>query len=98
MTKIGLFYGTQTGYTQTDAETIQKEFGGDSIVELIDVSRAEASDFGRFENIIIGCPTWNIGELQDDSTTLIFLIKMLPILALAIRLAMPTVFRTRSGF
>jgi flavodoxin I len=66
MTKIGLFYGTQTGYTQTDAETIQNEFGGDSVVELIDIAKAEASDFGRFENIIIGCPTWNIGELQDD--------------------------------
>lgn len=66
MAKIALFYGTQTGYTQTEAETIQKEFGGDSIVELIDVSKAEVSDFDRFEYIIIGCPTWNVGELQSD--------------------------------
>ncbi len=64
--KIGLFFGTQTGYTQTDAETIQKEFGDDSVVELIDIAKAEVNNFGRFENIIIGCPTWNIGELQDD--------------------------------
>ena len=28
MAKIGLFYGTQTGNTQTEAEMIQQEFGG----------------------------------------------------------------------
>jgi flavodoxin I len=37
MTKIGLFYGTQTGYTGIDAETIQTEFGGDSVVVMIDI-------------------------------------------------------------
>jgi flavodoxin I len=63
MTKIGLFYGTQTGYTETDAETIQTEFGGETVVEIIDISEAATSDFDR-ENIIIGCPTWNVGELQ----------------------------------
>jgi flavodoxin I len=65
MTKIGLFYGTQTGYTEIDAETIQTEFGGDTVIEMIDISKAAASDFDR-ENIIIGCPTWNVGELQAD--------------------------------
>ncbi|MBW4536368.1 MAG: flavodoxin FldA [Pleurocapsa minor HA4230-MV1] len=66
MAKVGLFYGTQTSNTQTEAETIQKEFGGDSVVDLIDISRAEASDFNTYDYIIIGCPTWNVGELQDD--------------------------------
>lgn len=66
MTKIGLFYGTQTGYTQTAAEMIQKEFGGDSVVTLYDISQTEPSDFEGYDNIIIGCPTWNVGELQSD--------------------------------
>ncbi|MFM2315594.1 MAG: hypothetical protein RLZZ04_4872 [Cyanobacteriota bacterium] len=66
MAKVGLFFGTQTSNTQTEAETIQKEFGGDSVVDLIDISRAEASDFNTYDYIIIGCPTWNVGELQDD--------------------------------
>jgi flavodoxin I len=66
MAKIGLFYGTQTGNTQTAAEMIQKEFGGSSVVELHDVADAELSDFAAYQNIIIGCPTWNIGELQSD--------------------------------
>ncbi len=66
MAEIGLFYGTQTGNTQTAAETMQKEFGGESVVELIEISQAELSDFEKYPSIIIGCPTWNVGQLQDD--------------------------------
>lgn len=66
MAKIGLFFGTQTGSTETIAEMIQKEFGGDSVVKLHDVSGAEISDFSDYQYIIVGCPTWNIGELQAD--------------------------------
>jgi flavodoxin I len=66
MAKIGLFYGTQTGNTQTAAELIQKEFGGDDVVELIDIADATTEDFNNYTSIIIGCPTWNIGELQSD--------------------------------
>ncbi|MDM9383592.1 flavodoxin FldA [Chlorogloeopsis sp. ULAP01] len=65
MANIGLFYGSETGYTQIEAEMIQKEFGGESVVEIFDIARAEASDFENFEYIIIGCPTWNVGELQS---------------------------------
>lgn len=66
MSKIGLFFGTQTGNTETIAEQIQKEFGGESFVSLHDVSQAEASDLNEYECLIIGCPTWNIGEMQSD--------------------------------
>jgi flavodoxin I len=66
MAKIGLFYGTQTGNTQTAAEFIQKEFGGDSVVEVYDISGADANDLQQYEYLIIGCPTWNIGDLQAD--------------------------------
>ncbi|MDY6898632.1 MAG: flavodoxin FldA [Cyanobacteriota bacterium] len=66
MSKVGLFFGTQTGNTQTEAEIIQKEFGGESVVDLEEIYQAEPSDFDEYENIVIGCPTWNIGELQSD--------------------------------
>lgn len=66
MSKIGLFYGTQTSNTQTAAELIQKEFGGEDVVTLQDISRTEPADFGEYQYIIIGCPTWNVGELQSD--------------------------------
>lgn len=66
MSKIGLFYGTQTGSTEEIAESIQKEFGGDSVVTLHNVMSVEPSDFEDYQYIIVGCPTWDIGELQSD--------------------------------
>ncbi|MBF2047674.1 flavodoxin FldA [Leptolyngbya sp. NK1-12] len=65
MAKIGLFYGTQTGNTQTAAEMIQKELGS-NVVDLHDVANASTDDFAEYEYLIIGCPTWNVGELQAD--------------------------------
>jgi flavodoxin I len=45
---------------------IQKEFGGDSVVTLSDISKVELTDFEGYNYIIIGYPTWNVGELQSD--------------------------------
>ncbi|MEO1131338.1 MAG: flavodoxin FldA [Cyanobacteria bacterium J06639_1] len=66
MAKIGLFYGSTTGNTETAAEEIQKQFGGEDVVKLHEVASVEASDFGEYDCLIIGSPTWNVGELQDD--------------------------------
>lgn len=66
MAKIGLFYGTQTGNTQTLAERIQKELGGSSVVDVLDIANTAPEDFEPYSAIIIGCPTWNVGELQAD--------------------------------
>ena len=66
MAKIGLFYGTQTGNTQAAAEMIQQQMGGESVVELFDIADVATDDFANYACIIIGCPTWNIGELQSD--------------------------------
>lgn len=66
MAKIGLFLGTQTGNTETIAETIQAELGGDSVVKLHDVAEADTGDLKEYDYLIIGCPTWNIGEMQSD--------------------------------
>ncbi len=63
--KIGLFYGTTTGVTESIAETI-KEIIGEDIVDLYDISEAQTQDFNEYEYIIIGCSTWNIGDLQSD--------------------------------
>jgi flavodoxin I len=63
--KIGLFYGTQTGKTESAAEIIRDEFG-DDVVTLQDISQADTADFDDYQCLIIGCPTWNIGELQSD--------------------------------
>jgi flavodoxin I len=66
MSKIGLFFGTTTGKTESVAETIQQEFGGDDVITMYNIIDVEASDFDDYQCLIIGCPTWNIGELQSD--------------------------------
>ncbi|MBE9221360.1 flavodoxin FldA [Cyanobacterium stanieri LEGE 03274] len=66
MAKIGLFYGTQTGNTETLAESIQEALGGDGVVDLYDVADVEVDELSNYECLIIGCPTWNVGELQSD--------------------------------
>ena len=62
---IGFFYGTRTGKTQSVAEMIRDEFGGD-IVTLHELGSVVNDDFAEYECQIIACPTWNIGELQSD--------------------------------
>jgi len=63
VSKVGLFYGTQTGVTEDLANKIADKLGD---VDITDISGADASDFEEYDCIIIGCPTWNIGEMQAD--------------------------------
>jgi flavodoxin I len=65
MAKIGLFYGSTTGKTEMVVESIQKEFG-ESVVDLHNIADVDDSDFEEYTNLIVACPTWNIGELQSD--------------------------------
>ena len=65
MQKIGIFYGSSTGNSEAAAQQIQKEFGADQ-AKVFDVSDAKASDMEQYTNIIFGCPTLEIGELEYD--------------------------------
>jgi len=65
MEKIGIFYGSSTGNTESAAQMLQKEFGTENI-ELFDVADASQSDLEQFTNIIFGASTWGLGEMQDD--------------------------------
>lgn len=66
MAKVGLFFGSQTGNTETIAEQIQEELGGDSVVTLHEISDASPDDFSEYSCIIVGCPTWDLGGIQSD--------------------------------
>ena len=71
MANIGLFYGSTTGKTADAAERIQAALGGDSVVDLFDIADQEVTDLAEYDCLIIGCPTWNIGDVQDDWDALI---------------------------
>lgn len=66
MAKVGLFYGSTDGNTERVAGQIQEGMGGEDVVELVNVNSATAEDFDNYDNLILACPTWEIGELQED--------------------------------
>ncbi|PID93268.1 MAG: flavodoxin [Bacteroidetes bacterium] len=65
MKKVGIFYGSTTGNTQGVAEQIQAIFGEDN-ADIMEVSGAKSADLEGYENLILGCSTWGIGDMQDD--------------------------------
>ena len=65
MAKIGLFFATQTGKTEGVADLIKDELGEQN-VDIYDMANATASDFDSYSYLLIGSPTWDIGELPAD--------------------------------
>lgn len=65
---IGLFYGSTNGNTASVATLIQREFaeqvGVD--VELFDIADYYLEEMLDFDYLILGIPTWNVGQLQRD--------------------------------
>lgn len=67
MAKIGIFFGSTTEMTAIAGESIKNEFENyDHEIDLFDVGMVGLSPISNYKNIIIGCPTWNVGDLQDD--------------------------------
>ena len=65
MAKIGLFFATQTGKTEGIADLIKDELG-EKNVDIYDMANATAGDFDSYSYLLIGSPTWDIGELPAD--------------------------------
>jgi flavodoxin I len=65
MTKIGIFYGTTTGNTETVAMLIRSAFGKD-VADMMNVDIAEKSDVEKYPYLIFGLSTWGVSDLQDD--------------------------------
>ncbi|MCQ3977954.1 MAG: flavodoxin [Anaerolineae bacterium] len=65
MATIGLFYGSDTGNTEHAAKLIQNTLNGTDTVVLYNVAEG-VSKMAEYEYLILGVPTWNIGELQGD--------------------------------
>lgn len=68
-TKVGLIYGSTAGTTEHIAGEIEHFWQEQSGQELPVFNIAEITELSSllsFDTLIIGVPTWNIGELQDD--------------------------------
>jgi flavodoxin I len=68
VTPIGLFYGTNTGFTGLVTDIFVEEFEmvAPDLLTLHDISIDPLEQMLDYEYLIIGCPTWNVGQLQDD--------------------------------
>jgi flavodoxin I len=65
---IGLFYGSTNGNTAAVAGLIQREFAEqvDVEVQLFDIADYYLEEMLDFDYLIVGIPTWDIGQLQRD--------------------------------
>jgi flavodoxin I len=67
MSKIGLFFGTDTGKTRKVAKMIKKLFDDEVMAKPVNVNRAVAEEFSSYEYLILGTPTLGEGLLPGLS-------------------------------
>ncbi len=68
MAKIGLFYGSNTGFTEQVADQVKELLDNTEpgLAELFNISHATPQDIAQWDCLIFGIPTVNVGQLQDD--------------------------------
>jgi len=67
MSRIGLFFGTDTGKTRKVAKMIKKLFDDETMAKPLNVNRAVAEDFSNYDYLILGTPTLGEGLLPGLS-------------------------------
>lgn len=65
MAHIGLFFGSDEGNTQAVAYRIAQRLGED-VVDVYDIADVTQLEFAQYQNIILGIPTWDFGQIQSD--------------------------------
>jgi len=63
-TLIGLFYASTTGNTEMVAEQIAAL--EPERIRLHDIAAEGVAEMARYQHLILGIPTWDFGELQED--------------------------------
>lgn len=67
--KVGLFYGSSTGVTEYIADEIAAKWqaAGMETIDAQNIGYVKSlASLVEYDCLILGIPTWNIGELQDD--------------------------------
>lgn len=62
MNKIGIFYGSTSGNTETVANNIAEKTDAD----IFNVADDPINKISEYQNLIFGTSTWGLGDLQDD--------------------------------
>jgi flavodoxin I len=67
MKSIGLFYGSTNGTTAQVAELMGQAFTRLGVTcEIFDIAEYYLDEMLTFDCLILGIPTWNVGQLQAD--------------------------------
>lgn len=67
MSKVGIFFGTDTGNTRKIAKMIYKDLGEDLADKPLNINRVDADTLAAYELLILGTPTYGSGELPGLS-------------------------------
>ena len=59
--KVGVFYGTSTGSTETAADMLAERLGADGPFDVDESGIAES--LRKYDSLIVGTPTWNTGTI-----------------------------------
>ena len=62
--KSALIYGTCTGKTEAVADKILAALDGALDLEKVDAGAITAEDLTKWDFVICGIPTWNVGQLE----------------------------------
>lgn len=63
--KVGLFFGSDEGNTERVAYLIQQCLGEDQ-VDVHDIADVTQLDLAAYQQMILGIPTWDFGQIQSD--------------------------------
>src|SRR5690554_6998664 len=65
MASVGIFFGSDTGNTETIAKMIQQELGK-HLIDVFDIAKSSKEDIASYDLLMLGIPTWYYGEAQCD--------------------------------
>jgi len=68
MTKIGIIFGTDTGYTRKVAKLMAKKLGDDLADKPVNINRVTVDEFLAHKALILGTPTYGDGTLPGIET------------------------------
>ena len=68
MTKIGIFFGTDSGTTRLMAKKMAKKLGDEVCDKPLNVNRISVEDLLKYDALILGTPSYGEGDLPGVET------------------------------
>jgi len=67
MSKIGIFFGTETGTTRLVAKKLHKLLGAELADKPVNVNRIKPEDMLAYDALILGTPSYGVGDIPGKS-------------------------------